>query len=297
MANTIELAEKFQPILDEIYKRESLTARMDALTKPVNFAGANVVKVFKTNPSGLGTYNRSTGYPSGSVQGTWETLTLTTDRGTSFTIDRMDDEETLGMSFGTLVSEFMRTEVAPELDAYRFSRYASWADIQEVAAPGTITLENVVSALDTAKLALDKKEVPSEGRILYISDECLNLLEQKVARVLGNESAVDTRVTSFNGMPIVMVPQTRFYKGIKLLSGSDAEDDGGFEKAATGVDINFMIIHPSAVLQIAKHENLKVFSPDVNQTTDGWLVQYRIYHDAFVYDNKVNGIYSHVKAS
>ena len=65
MANSIALAAKFQPILDEIYKAASLTARMDGLTKPVSFAGANVVKIFKTSLVGLGTYSRSTGYPAG----------------------------------------------------------------------------------------------------------------------------------------------------------------------------------------------------------------------------------------
>jgi hypothetical protein len=57
-----------------------------------------------------------------------------------------------------------------------------------------------------------------------------------------------------------------------------------------------MIIHPSSVLQVTKHAALKVFTPDDNQSTDGYLVQYRIYHDAFVYDNKVKGIYLHKKA-
>ena len=104
MAQSIALAQKFQPILDEIYKRESLTARLDALTKPVNFAGANVVKVFKTDPIGLGTYSRVSGYPAGQVVGTWETLQLATERGRGFVIDRMDDEETLGMAFGTLAT-------------------------------------------------------------------------------------------------------------------------------------------------------------------------------------------------
>jgi len=295
MTQSIALAQKFQPILDEIYKRESLTARMDSLTKPVNFAGANVVQVFKTDPIGLGTYNRVSGYPAGQVVGTWETLTLETERGRSFVIDRMDDEETLGMAFGTLASEFIRTQVAPELDAYRFSKYASTASIN-AATPGTLDANGIIAALDAAKLELDKDEVPSEGRLLYISDNCLNLLESKVSRFLSNENNVDKRVTSYNGMQVIMVPQTRFYRGVTLNAGA-AVDAGGYSKTSgTGKDINFMIVHPSAVLQIAKHESLKVFTPDENQTTDGWLIQYRIYHDAFVYANKVNGIYAHWKA-
>jgi len=295
MTQSIALAQKFQPILDEIYKASSLTARMDAKTKPVNFAGASVVQVFKTDPIGLGKYDRVSGYPAGQVVGSWETLTLATERGRSFVIDRMDDEETLGMAFGTLAGEFIRTKVVPEVDAYRFSKYASTANIN-AATPGTLDANGIIKALDDAKLELDKDEVPSEGRLLYISDNCLNLLESKVSRFLGNETAVDKRVTKYSGMEVIMVPQTRFYKGITLDDGATV-DAGGYSKtASTGKDINFMIIHPTAVLQVAKHDSLKVFTPEQNQTTDGWLMQYRIYHDAFVYANKLNGIYLHCKA-
>lgn len=295
MTQSIGLASKFQPILDEVYKAASLTARMDAQTKPVNFAGANVVNVFKTNPIGLGTYSRVSGYKAGQVVGAWETLTLATERGRAFVIDRMDDEETLGMAFGTLASEFIRTEVAPELDAYRFSKYASTGSINGTAADLDAT--SIVAAIDTAKFELDKDEVPSEGRILYISDQCLNWLEGKVSRFLGNDNNVDKRVMRYNGMDVVMVPQTRFYTSVDLVSGSDGVDAGGYSKSSGAKDINFMVIHPSAVLQVVKHAALKVFTPEQNQTTDGWLMQYRIYHDAFVYANKLDGIYLHKKSS
>lgn len=295
MTQSIALASKFQPILDEVYKAASLTARLDAKVKPVNFAGANVVNVFKTNPIGLGDYSRVSGYKAGQVVGAWETLTLATERGRAFVIDRMDDEETLGMAFGTLASEFIRTEVAPELDAYRFSKYASTASINGTAAD--LTANDIVAALDTAKLELDKDEVPSEGRILYISDTCLSYLESKVSRFLGNDNNVDKRVMRYNGMDVIMVPQTRFYSAVDLTPGTDGVDSGGYSKSAGAKDINFMVIHPSAVLQVVKHAALKVFTPEQNQTTDGWLIQYRIYHDAFVYANKLDGVYLHKKAS
>lgn len=295
MAQSIALATKFQPILDEIYKAASLTARMDAQTKPVDFAGANVVKVFKTDPIGLGTYSRVSGYPAGQVVGAWETMTLSIERGRAFVIDRMDDEETLGMAFGTLASEFIRTEVAPELDAYRFAKYAGTSGIQTVAG-ATLDANSILTAIDAAKLALDQNEVPREGRLLYISDACLNLLEGKVSRFLANENVVDRTVNRFDGMEVIMVPQTRFYTKVTLDEGASV-DAGGYSKtSSTGKDVNFMIIHPSSVLQVTKHAALKVFTPEENQTSDGYLVQYRIYHDAFVYDNKVKGIYLHKKA-
>jgi hypothetical protein len=296
MAQSIALATKFQPILDEVYKAASLTARMDAMTKPVDHAGANVVSVFKTDPIGLGTYSRVTGYPAGQITGTWETLTLATERGRAFTIDRMDDEETLGMAFGTLASEFIRTEVVPEVDAYRFAKYAGTASINAVGSAATLTPDTIISALDAAKLALDQDSVPREGRILYISDACLNYLEGKVSRFLANENGVDRRVMKFDGMDVIMVPQTRFYTGVTLNAGTDV-DAGGYAKTGGKHDINFMIIHPTSVLQVTKHASLKVFSPDENQTSDGWLIQYRLYHDAFVYANKLDGIYLHDKDS
>lgn len=297
MTQSIALVTKFQPILDEIYKSASLTARMDAPTKPVDFMGAAVVKVFKTSVVGLGTYSRSAGYPKGEVVGTWEALTLAASRGREFSIDRMDDEESLGMAFGTLAGEFIRTQVVPEVDAYRFSKYASWSGIQAVGSPATLDKDGVLAAIDAAKAALNAQGVPSEGRVLYLSDTVLSFLEGAITRTLASENVVDRRVMRFDGMDVIMVPQTRFYKGITLDAGTNTDEGGFIKTVSTGRDINFLMLHPSAVLQATKLANLKVFSPEENQSMDAWKFQYRLYHDAFVYDNKVKGIYSHIKAS
>jgi hypothetical protein len=289
MAQSIGLATKFQPILDELYKVASLTSVLDTPTKPVSFAGANVVKIFKTTPIGLGTYSRATGYPAGQVVGAWETLTLATERGREFNIDRMDDEESLGMAFGTLVGEFMRTQVGPELDAYRFSKYASWSSISTTTG-ATLTANTVLAALDAASLSLDNDEVPAEGRILFVSSAVNKMIEAAITRMLGNEGNADRRLNSLDGMRIIPVPQSRFYTASTFDAGA-AVDAGGFSTRGKG--INFMLVHPSAVLQVMKHANLKVFSPDENQDMDTYKVQYRLYHDAFVYDNHVDGIYLH----
>ena len=110
--NSIALAQKYLPILDEVYARESVTSILDAAGNKVQFLGGNTVKLFKTSMDGLGDYSRNSGYTSGDVTATWETLTLTKDRGRSFYVDEMDNEETAGMAFGTLSGEFIRTKVA-----------------------------------------------------------------------------------------------------------------------------------------------------------------------------------------
>jgi hypothetical protein len=292
MTQSIELAEKFQPILDEIYEREALTALLDAPTKPVNFGGADTVNVFKTDVIGLGTYSRANGYPAGQITATWEALTLSKQRGRAFTIDRMDDEETLGMAFGTLVNEFIRTEVAPEVDAIRFAAYATGAGL---GTTGTLsTAANVLSAIDTGAAALDTAKVPNEGRLLFVASSIYRLLMGSVTRTLTNESDFDRRLQQLDDMTVIPVPQGRFYTAVTLDAGATV-DAGGY--SSNGQNINFMILHPSAVLHVKKHDNIKIFSPDVNQSSDGWLFQYRLYHDAFVYDNKTEGIYSHAVAA
>lgn len=297
MANSIALANKFLPILDEIYKNASLTARMDAMTKPVEFGAANEVKVFKTSMVGMGTYSRATGFPAGDVTATWETMTLAQSRGRAFSIDRMDNEETLGQAFGTLVGEFIRTQVVPEVDAYRFAKYASWSGISTVSEAALTTAAGVLAAFDAAMTTMDGDEVPPEGRILYISTALYSLLKGAISRSLANETGADRRVLMLDGVVVVPVPQTRFYTQVTLDAGSTSSAGGYSKTASTGRDINFMIIHPSAVLQPVKLNLPKIFSPEENQTADSWLFQYRLYHDAFVYENKVDGVYLHKKNS
>lgn len=292
MANTIALAEKFLPILDEIYKSESLTARLDAKTKPVEFGGVNEIKIFKTSVVGLGDYSRATGYPAGDVTASWETIALTQERGRAFAIDRMDDEETLGMAFGKLAGEFIRTQVVPEVDAYRFSKWASTANVSTTNAAALANAAATLAAIDVASGTLDDDEVPQEGRLLFIAQPQYRQLTAAVTRSLENQSTYDRRLRQLDEMTIIPVPQGRFYTAITTNAGA-LSNQGGYTKGAAATNLNFILMHPTAVEQATKLANLKIFSPEENQLTDSWLFQYRLYHDAWVYDNKVSGVYIH----
>jgi hypothetical protein len=193
----------------------------------------------------------------------------------------MDNDETLGQAFGVIMNEFIRTNVAPEVDAYRFMKYAKTANIGTKAA-ALADGEAVVKALREAVTAMDEAEVPSEDRVLFITPTLYGMIQDldttKSKEVLNRFSA------------IVEVPQTRFYTDITMNSGTDA---WGYTKGESAKDINFMAVAKSAVVQATKMALPKVFDPDTNQTKDAWLFQYRLYHDAFAYDNKVKGIYVH----
>ena len=148
MANSIDLAKKFVPIIDGVYKAESVTNGMDAATRP-DFSGVNEVKVLKVGTTGLGDYSREDGYPKGDVTAAWETMILTEERGKEISVDRMDDEETLGLTFGAVTGEFMRLHVVPEINAYRFAKYASMGGISAATA-ATLTKATLIAAIDEA---------------------------------------------------------------------------------------------------------------------------------------------------
>jgi hypothetical protein len=288
MANAIALFKKYIDMLDEVYKNASITSIYDGDSTLVQ-AGANTNEIVipKLTMQGLGTYSRSSGYTAGDVTLTYETVTFNYDRGRKFSVDNMDNEETAGLAFGKLSSEFIRTKVVPEMDAFRFATYAGTSGIS-TATPGTLADGSaVLSALVTAQSKMDEDEVPMDGRVLNITPTLYNAI-----------MAVDTTkskevLASFS--QVVKVPQTRFYTAIDLKTGGTGEEIGGYVKNAEAKDINFMIIHKPALMQYPKHTVNKVITPDANQTSDGYMFFYRAYGLADVYENKVAGIYMHTK--
>jgi len=285
MANSIDYAAKFLPVVDEIYKAESVTENLDS-NSMTDFTGANEIKILKVATTGLGNYSRTNGYPKGDVTATWETMKLSQERGKEISVDRMDDEETLGMVFGKVTGNFMREWVVPELDAYRFAKYASATGIGTDTA--AITTDNILGKIDAASMQMDDEEVPQEGRILFINSDLKPALNGALSRQWTNENEANTIVTKYNNMCVYYVPKTRFYTGITL---NDGASSWGYAKADAAASINFMMIYPQSVVQAKKFAMPKVFSPDENQKLDAWLFQFRLYHDAFVYDNRTKGIF------
>lgn len=289
MANSIALFKKYIDLLDEVYKQSAKTSILDGDNALVQAGrGTNEIVIPKMSLDGLADYSRNSGYVKGDVNLTYETVQFNYDRGRKFSVDAMDDEETAGIAFGKLSSEFIRTKVVPEMDAFRFASYASTSSIG--GATGTLsTGDNVISALRTAANTMDEAEVPAEQRILFITPTLYGLVADldtsKSKEVLAKFSQV------------VEVPQTRFYTAIDLLDGTTQDEEaGGYAKASGGKDINFLVVHQPATLQYTKHTVNKVISPELNQDADAWMFFYRAYGLVDVYDNKVAGIYCHHKA-
>ncbi len=94
MPNNIALAQRFVPVMDEKYKLGSFTSFLEAGPNDVrNFDGVNKIEIFEMELQGLGTYDRTNGYPRGVVTGTWTPYQLAYERGREFAEDRLNNEE------------------------------------------------------------------------------------------------------------------------------------------------------------------------------------------------------------
>jgi len=300
---SINLITKYVPLLDEVYKRGLTSSDLEGNSALVRESmDANSVLVPRVSNQGLADYDKSTGFVAGSSSLTWETHTFTQDRGRSFTIDNADNMETAGLAFGTLGADFVSVNVVPETDAYRYATLAAKAAIQEDA---DLTSATVDAAIDAGSQSMDEANVPTEGRILYVSPSVYTLIKQSdnFDRSLAPGQSPNRNFGTYDDMKVVKVPQSRFYSKITLYDGTTGgQEAGGYVKTAvTGFDLNFLIVHPSAVIPITKINKTRVFSPGgenglpVNPDADAWKFQQRVYHDCFVLENKVTGVYAHTK--
>ena len=289
MSQSIALAKQYVPYLDEVYKLASLTSVLDGPSELIR-AGQNAEEICipKLSMDGQATYSRNSGFVAGDVTLTYETVKCTYDRGRMFQVDVLDDQETMGVAFGRLAGEYIRTKVAPELDAWRFARYAGTSSIGTTTAAALSAGANVVAALRAGINAMDEGEVPETDRYLFITPTLLDMVND-----LDTTKSRDV-LAGFAG--IIRVPQTRFYTGIVLNDGSTAgQTGGGYAKDTTNSakNINFMIIHKPAVIQYQKHTVPKIVTPEQNQAADAWKFGYRTVGIADVYDNKLAGVYLH----
>lgn len=291
-ANQIGLAAMYLPLLDEAYKADSKTAILDTLTDYVRFTGGNTVNIFNINPVGMANYDRNAGFVPGDVTGTWQPYVLETDRGRSYQVDFLDNEQAMSLVVPNLLGTVERQHIIPEVDAYRFAQYASGAAASNVVTETLSAGAATVASIDSASVALDNAEVPYEGRILFVSPAVYGLLRGGITRLVPNgEKDVNNMIEVYNDMRVIRVPQPRFQTAITLNAPTTSSGAGGFAPATGASAINYMIIHPSAVLQVMQHYVPRMFSPEQNIEADAWRVQPRYAHGAWVKTHKTNGIF------
>lgn len=321
--NNIELATIYLPMLDEVYKAEAKTSVLDGDSTTVRKGDNGEIKIAKIDMDGLGDFSRNSGYTKGSTRFSWETVKYDKERSQKLHIDRLEDQEALGLPFANLSSQFLRTKVIPETDAARIAKIAGYPGITS-KEESLSSAANVIAALRAATVAMDNAEVNTENRILFIRPE--------LKQAIDDADTTKSKAVLNRFSQIIEVPATRMYTGVTLNSGSDnygyakraesyvktADTDvvagktyytlsgdtysavttpakasigSYYEKFEAAKDVNFLIVERSAAVT-AMDQYVKYFTPDQDQDGDSNVFAYRnnnLY--GYVYDNKLAGIY------
>ena len=297
----INKATLYERLLDSVVQAGATSLPLRAKESMVQYSGGDTVKIAKISTTGFGTYSRTSGYPSGTASLDWGTYTIPYDRGVSFLIDVMDQDETAGMlSAGNLIAEFGNNDEVPEIDSARYMAIFQAIVDDAVVVYGYYTpvVATVLTQFNTDVSAIRAKCGRTPKLIAFMAETAFGVLsnstqlskEMMVQSVTG-ENGVTTDVYRINGVQIIPVPDDR----LKTEYAFSATN--GYSAKAWAMQMNWIICSPDAVVAFEKHRKVKVHSADVVQGKDGDLIETRLYHGCWVLDNKHNMIYVSLKTA
>lgn len=268
----VNYAEKFSQTIDEQLSKDSLTDK--AVNKDYDFDGVNKVNVYSVETVPLNDYDinaKSNRYGTPVELGNdVQTLELTQDKSFTFSIDRKNATDTMmAMSAAKALARELKEVVTPTIDRYRIAKYTAEA-LAAHTKEETLTTETAYSAFLEGSMVLFDAKVPTEGRIAFVTSAYYKAIKLDKNFVSsgdkGQEIAVTGAVGTIDKTTIIVSPADYFVKGT-----------------------NFIICHPMAMTSPVKLADYKIHENP--QGINGWLVEGRIYYDAFVLNNKKAAIY------
>lgn len=297
--NTLQYSQQFQTVLDAQMLASATSAFMEANAGQVKYDGGDTVHIPEISMQGLAKYDRDEGFNQGSVTLKFNPYKMTQDRGRTFQLDSMDVNETnFVATAGTVMGEFQRTQVIPEIDSYRYSKIAALATAENKVTTGfTPAVATILEKLEAEITDIQDVVGEDEGLIIVMSTKLRTILNNadKFNRYLNvaefKNGSVNTTVKSFNDIPILGVPSARMKTAYVFNDGKTANQQAGGFKADTGAkDINWIIMPQRAPIAVSKTDKVRVFTPELNQKADAWKIDYRKYHDLWIPKNRFAAI-------
>lgn len=297
--NTLQYSQQFQTVLDAQMLASATSAFMEANAGQVKYDGGDTVHIPEISMQGLAKYDRDEGFNQGSVTLKFNPYKMTQDRGRTFQLDSMDVNETnFVATAGTVMGEFQRTQVIPEIDSYRYSKIAALATAENKVTTGfTPAVATILEKLEAEITEIQDVVGEDEGLIVVMSTKLRTILNNadKFNRYLNvaefKNGSVNTTVKSFNDIPILGVPSARMKTAYVFNDGKTANQQaGGFKADTAAKDINWIIMPQRAPIAVSKTDKVRVFTPDINQKADAWKIDYRKYHDLWIPKNRFAAI-------
>ena len=295
----LKYAETFAPALEQKYANELASFELFQSNKQVKFIDAQTIKLPSITLSGYKDHTRgSLGFNQGTITNEWEPKKLAHDRSIEFVIDPMDvDETNKTVSIGNVQNTLEEEQTIPEKDSYVFSKLydeaTTYAANGATISTEALTAENILEQFDSAMEKMDEAGVPGAGRLLYVTPKVNKLLKEAkdIQRVMGvtGEGSVKRSIYDLDDVKIKVVQSARLKSKYNFTEGCVA--------AADAKQINFILVHPTAVIARDKYSYINAFEPgEDSRTADNYLLQSRFYMDAFLVKNRANGIYINAQA-
>ncbi len=293
-------AEQFSPILEQKYAQELTSYDLFQSNPQVKFIDAQTIKLPSITVSGYKDHNRKgIGFNAGEVSNEWTPLKLDHDRDIEFAIDPMDvDETNQVLSIANIQGTLETEQTIPEKDSYVYSKLykeaETFASNGATVSTTVLTSQNILEEFDKAMEKMDEASVPSEGRVLRVTPAINRLLKeakelQRIMAVNGGKNKVSRSIYDLDDVTIKVIPSSRFKTKYNFTDGC--------VPAVDAKQINFMLIHASAIVARDKYSYIKVFTPEHDsRTADKFLLQSRFYMGAFLIKNRAHGIYINAQA-
>jgi len=298
--NVLEYAAVFQSELDKAAVQSATSGWMELNSGLVKYEGGREVKIPMMSMDGLADYDRQAGFVDGSVNLSWQTMTMDMDRGRRFTFDEHEVSETnFILTAGTVMGEFQRTRVVPEIDAYRYSKLASIAKADGKVVSGYTPAKASILEKLYLDIATVQDKVGSDiPLVITMSTRVAALfslsteLQRHIDVTDFTKGDVTIKTKSLDGVhPIIPVSAERLKTEYVFLDGkSTSQEPGGFKAGASAKSINWLISPRNAPIAVSRTDNVRIFTPETYQPARAWATDYRKYHDLWVPKNRAAGI-------
>lgn len=303
--NNIQTASIIQSELDKAAVEELTSGWMEVNSKDVIYNGGAEIKIPVLSMSGLADYDRNNGFTAGDVDFKYQTMTMNMDRGRSFSFDENDVNETnFALKASTVMGEFQREHVLPEIDAYRYSKAASLCISKSRASGGYEADEATILKKLYYDIAAVQEVVGSNTPlVITINNTLLTMLSmseqisKQIALTDFKQGDITMKVRSLDGIhPLIPVGTDRFKTEYLFNDGVTAgQEAGGFVPTENSKNINWLIMPRKAPVAVSKTDKMRIFDPETNQKARAWAMDYRKFHDLWITDRKLEQCFVNVR--
>ena len=216
-------------LIDKVFARESLTDFLIGGSEiKLDFLDAKTVKIFKMTSTGLTDYQRG-GHGKDNTRGavgtSLESFTLTQERYSEIPLDKLDELDDGETVLGHLGTEFVRTKIVPEVDAYRFSKMVGYTNtIFGNRVEEEITANTIITKFNEAFEWFADRGVPEDNQVIYVNPHVMTLIRNtselyKHLNQSEYKDEVSFSINKYENRQIIVVPSDRFFTDIKIGNG------------------------------------------------------------------------------